>query len=43
MWDFWKTVINTDTNKFLPIVKDMAKKIGEHVYKNKILIPIALL
>ena len=33
---FLKTVINTDAavNKFLPIVKDMANKIGEHVYKN---------
>ena len=32
---FLKTVINTDAaiNKFLPIVKDMANKIGEHVYK----------
>ena len=32
---FLKTVINTDVaiNKFLPIVKDMANKIGEHVYK----------
>ena len=33
---FLKTVVNTDAavNKFLPIVKDMANKIGEHVYKN---------
>ena len=32
---FLKTVVNTDAavNKFLPIVKDMANKIGEHVYK----------
>ena len=31
---FLKTVINTDTaKKFLPIIKDMANKIGEHVYK----------
>ena len=33
---FLKTVINTDAaiNKFLPIVKEMASKIGAHVYKN---------